>query len=129
VARQQPLRSNWDPATLHSQDAPVADGDAEDVGSEVLGALRPSPAGWQCTTQRGQPFLQAQTARVDRAQADAVAWQTEAAQDALHFVHAEHDGQGGLVFDQQMVLFSTVKVLARYPKWPCFRSTNGLVFA
>jgi len=37
--------------------------------------------------------------------------------------------RGGLVFDQQMVLFSTVKVLARYPKWPCFRSTNGLVFA
>ena len=39
-------------------------------------------------------FLQAQTAGVDCAQADAVAWETEAAQDALHFVHAEHDGQG-----------------------------------
>ena len=94
MARQPPLHSNWDPAILHLQDAPVADGDAEDVGSEVLRALRPLPAGWQCTTQRGQPFLQAQTAGVDRAQADTVAWETEAAQDALHFVHAEHGGQG-----------------------------------
>ena len=36
--------------------------------------------------------------------------------------------QGGLVFDHQMALFSIVKVQARYPKWPSFRSTNGLVF-
>ena len=94
MARQPPLHSNWDPAILHSQDAPAADGDAEDVEGEVLEALKPLPAGWQCTTQRGQPFLQAQTAGVDRAQADAVVGHTEAAQDALHFVHAEHDGQG-----------------------------------
>ena len=38
-------------------------------------------------------FLEAQTAGVDRAQADAVARETQATQDALDFVHAEHDGQ------------------------------------
>jgi len=37
--------------------------------------------------------------------------------------------QGSPVFDQQMALFSIVKVQARYPKWPSFRPTNGSVFA
>ena len=59
MARQPPLHSNWDPATLYSQDALVADGDAEDVGSEVLegveaiagrlaGSARPSAASHSC---------------------------------------------------------------------------------
>jgi hypothetical protein len=30
-------------------------------------------------------------------------------------------GQSGPVFDDQMVLFSTIKVCAKWPEWPCFR--------
>ena len=37
--------------------------------------------------------------------------------------------RSGLVFDHHTALSSIVKVQVKYPKWPSFRSTNGLVFA
>jgi len=40
-----------DLVVLNTDDAAIAEGDAKDVGSEILSAVRPSPTGLQWTTQ------------------------------------------------------------------------------